>query len=287
MSLSPVAKSARPAETMSFAEVKANFVGIRSDQIFFSYYRCKKCELLYAPIYFNANQLADLYQTMPDNLMGEDKATVSKTHSGYVKWLSQKISSIDNYLEIGPDIGLVAREVQSRFNPETLVMVEPNKSAHSDLQENLSKEKLRIHEYLSGLKSNDKFDAVAGIHVFDHLLDPIESLIGIRAIATDQAKLFLVVHDEKSYLRKIMKSNWPPFCLQHPQLFNPKTLGQLLLKAGWQLEITSKSINWLHLDRFAKMGLGVIGLPTKWGKVLPSLEVPIRLGNILALARRA
>jgi hypothetical protein len=84
-----------------------------------------------------------------------------------------------------------------------------------------------------------------------------------------------------------MKSNWPPFCLQHPQLFNPKTLGQLLLKAGWQLEITSKSINWLHLDRFVKMGLGVIGLPTKWGKVLPSLEVPIRLGNILALARRA
>ena len=283
---SPVAKSARPAESMTFAEVKANFVGLRSDQIFFSYFRCRECELLYAPKYFSENQLAELYREMPDNLMGEDKATVSKTQSGYVNWLSKKVSQIDNYLEIGPDIGLVAGEVQKKFKVQGSVMIEPNKSVHNDLKENLSNSRVEVYEYISELKSSDKFDLMAGIHVYDHLLDPVKDLLEMRSHATDQANLLIVVHDEKSLLRKAMKSKWPPFCLQHPQLYNPSTLREILRKAGWELEHLSKSTNWWHLDHFAEMGSGVIGLPTKWSKILPSVELPTRLGNMIALARR-
>jgi rubredoxin len=283
---SPVAKSTRPAESMSFAEVKANFVGLRGDQIFFSYFRCKECNLLYAPKYFSENQLAELYQEMPDNLMGEDKATVSKTQSGYVKWLSKRLKSIDNYLEIGPDIGLVAGEIQNSFKVQGLVMIEPNKSVHKDLKENLSHRRVKVHEYINELESSEKFDLIAGIHVYDHLLNPLEDLLEIRAHATDHAHLLLVVHDEKSLLRRLMKSKWPPFCLQHPQLYNPATLRETLRKAGWELEHVTKSTNWWHLDHFAKMGFGVIGLPSKWSKILPSVELPIRLGNIIALARR-
>ena len=283
---SPVAKSARPAESMTFAEVKANFVGLRSDQIFFSYFRCRECELLYAPKYFSENQLAELYREMPDNLMGEDKATVSKTQSGYVNWLSKKVSQIDNYLEIGPDIGLVAGEVQKKFKVQGSVMIEPNKSVHNNLKENLSNSRVEVYEYISELKSSDKFDLMAGIHVYDHLLDPVKDLLEMRSHATDQANLLIVVHDEKSLLRKAMKSKWPPFCLQHPQLYNPSTLREILRKAGWELEHLSKSTNWWHLDHFAEMGSGVIGLPTKWSKILPSVELPTRLGNMIALARR-
>ena len=283
---SPVAKSARPAESMTFAEVKANFVGLRSDQIFFSYFRCRECELLYAPKYFSENQLAELYREMPDNLMGEDKATVSKTQSGYVNWLSKKVSQIDNYLEIGPDIGLVAGEVQKKFKVQGSVMIEPNKSVHNDLKENLSNSRVEVYEYISELKSSDKFDLMAGIHVYDHLLDPVKDLLEMRSHATDQANLLIVVHDEKSLLRKAMKSKWPPFCLQHPQLYNPSTLREILRKAGWELEHLSKSTNWWHLDHFAEMGSGVIGLPTKWSKILPSVELPTRLGNMIALAQR-
>ena len=283
---SPVAKSARPAESMTFAEVKANFVGLRSDQIFFSYFRCRECELLYAPKYFSENQLAELYREMPDNLMGEDKATVSKTQSGYVNWVSKKVSQIDNYLEIGPDIGLVAGEVQKKFKVQGSVMIEPNKSVHNDLKENLSNSRVEVYEYISELKSSDKFDLMAGIHVYDNLLDPVKDLLEMRSHATDQANLLIVVHDEKSLLRKAMKSKWPPFCLQHPQLYNPSTLREILRKAGWELEHLSKSTNWWHLDHFAEMGSWVIGLPTKWSKILPSVELPTRLGNMIALARR-
>lgn len=285
VSNTPVAISARPAESMTFAEVKANFVGLRSDQIFFSYFRCNECALLYAPKYFTDTQLAELYQEMPDNLMGEDKATVSKTQSGYVKWLSKKVSRIDNYLEIGPDIGLVAGEVQRKFKVQSSVMIEPNKSVHNDLKENLTNGRVEIYEYISELKSGDKFDLMAGIHVCDHLLDPANDLLELRSHAADHANLLIVVHDEKSLLRKIMKSKWPPFSLQHPQLYNPETLGKLLLRAGWQVEFVSKSTNWWNLNHFAKVGSSVIGLPVGWSKFLPAIEVPMRFGNIIALAK--
>lgn len=282
----PVAKSSRPAESMSFAEVKANFVGLRSDQIFFSYFRCKECDLVYAPKYFSERQLTELYREMPNNLMGEDKDTISKTHSGYVKWLSKKIDFIDNYLEIGPDIGLVAREIRETFDIQDLAMIEPNKVVHNELKENISHERVKVYEKISELSSSVMFDLVAGIHVYDHLLDPVKDLLEIRTHAIGEANLLIVVHNEDSVLRKVMKSKWPPFCLQHPQLYNADTLGKLLAKAGWHLQYVSKSRNWWNLDHFAKVASEIVGIPAGWSKIFPAVEFPIKLGNIIALAKR-
>ena len=63
---------------------------------------------------------------MPDNLLGEDKSIISKTHQGYVKQISKKIEKSNSYLEIGPDIGLVTRSVISQFEPNKVVLIEPN-----------------------------------------------------------------------------------------------------------------------------------------------------------------
>ena len=281
----PEVSSPKRAEMLSFQEVKSYFIGLRNEQVFFSYNRCQNCGLLYCPRYFSEEQLKILYSEMPDNLMGEDKATVSKTQSGYVEWLSRRVNSIESYMEIGPDIGLVAVEIQKRYEVVNSAMIEPNRSAHRALRENLLKGKLQVYEYISEVSVLEKFNLIAGIHVYDHLLEPMKDLIELRNHAQDDAELLLVVHDEKSFLRRVMKSKWPPFCLQHPQLYNSKTLGELLLRAGWRLENLSKSTNWWHLDHFAKMGSAVVGLPTSWSKVLPSIEFPTRLGNMIALAR--
>ena len=48
----PESSAQKPAERMSWAEAKSYFIGLRNDQVFFSYYRCDNCELLYCPWYF-------------------------------------------------------------------------------------------------------------------------------------------------------------------------------------------------------------------------------------------
>ena len=110
----PESKAKFPAEECSWEQIKDAFVGIRNDQIFFSFYRCLDCGLLYCPWYFTKEQLDALYSEMPDNTMGEDKRTASKTQSRYARKIVKISNNVKSFLEIGPDIGLIAKEVITR-----------------------------------------------------------------------------------------------------------------------------------------------------------------------------
>lgn len=284
--LSPLleVQSDRPAEQASFDEVASAFIGLRSKQVFFSYSRCQECGLLYCPFYFTAHQLAQLYAAMPDNLMGEDKSTVSKTQEGYVKLISRQIDGCNQYLEIGPDVGLVAKHISNYFDLDLAVMVEPNKAIHKELSLSISKSKRQsIFEHLAEIPFQ-RFDLIVGIHVYDHLLSPISDLSELRRISHSNTNLAIVVHNEKSILRKVLNKKWPPFCLQHPQLYSPRTLDRVLAEAGWDRVASQRTTNWWHLRHFVKLGSQVLGLPSSLSNFFPNFEVPFKVGNFITLA---
>jgi len=273
-----------PAEKMSWLEVKDYFIGLRKEQVFFSYYRCLDCKLLYCPWYFSTDQLSTLYSEMPDNTMGEDKSTVSRTQSAYARWIFKNEIDNDSYLEIGPDIGLVAREVVKVSSPNKISLVEPNKAVWEELWENVKVvNEIEITDSVSNLIGKC-FSLIAGIHVYDHLLDPVEDLMEVRLRSSSNGHLALVVHNESSGLRFLMQKKWPPFCLQHPQLYNPKTLANLLSAGGWNLIEVKRTSNWYHLKYFVKLGTSLIGLPSGISRIFPNIEFPIKLGNIIAIA---
>lgn len=280
----PESSAQKPAERMSWAEAKSYFIGLRNDQVFFSYYRCDNCELLYCPWYFTKEQIALLYSEMPDNTMGEDKSTVSKTQSAYAKWILQDGVIGDAYLEVGPDIGLVSKEVVTLGSPKRISFIEPNLAVRQELLDSASGvASVEVVDFIENLQDTD-FTLIVGVHVYDHLLDPIQDLKKIHACAGVGAHLSIVVHNEKSVLRKTLKAKWPPFCLQHPQLYNPKTLGKLLENSGWSARKIEKSTNWYHLKYFIGMGFSVLGIKDRISRYLPDVEFPIRLGNLICLA---
>jgi hypothetical protein len=282
----PESFAQKPAEKMSWDEVKSYFIGLRNDQVFFSYYRCEECDLLYCPWYFTREQIAVLYSEMPDNTMGEDKSTVSKTQSAYAKWILRDGVKVGAYLEVGPDIGLVSKEIAALGSPKRISFIEPNLSVRKELLVSVSEVvSVEIVDFIENLK-NTNFNLIVGVHVYDHLLDPIQDLKDIHTRAAEGAKLSIVVHNEKSSLRKILKAKWPPFCLQHPQLYNPKTLNNLLERSGWAAEKIEKSTNWYHLKYFVEMGLSVLGIKDRISLFIPNVEFPIRLGNIICLAKK-
>jgi len=100
------------------------------------------------------------------------------------------------------------------------------------------------------------------------------------------AKIAIVVHNEKSFLRKVLNKRWPPFCLQHPQLYNKKTLTNLLEKAGWTNVIIRPTTNWFSLDHFVKMGASILGLNPKYFFFIPKMQIPFRLGNMICIAEK-
>jgi len=274
-----------PAEEMDWKEAKSYFIGLRKDQVFFSYFRCLSCGLLYSPYYFTPEQIAELYSEMPDNTMGEDKSTVSRTQSAYAKWIMKSGVRNHKYLELGPDIGLVTRQIVKIQTPNSVSLVEPNRAVRDELLENIKPViNIEIVDFIQSLKT-DNFSLIVGVHVFDHLLDPLGDLKALRLRAEPGSYISIIVHNEKSILRRSLKAKWPPFCLQHPQLYNPETLRAILAKSGWEITKVSKTTNWYHLKNFIAMGASVFGITSYNSKFIPNFEVPIKLGNIICLAK--
>jgi hypothetical protein len=223
---------------------------------------------------------------MPDNTMGEDKSTVSRTQSAYANWImSRKNTSNKRYLEVGPDIGLVANQIVKINKPEFVAFIEPNRSIRAELLESVAVvESIEVVDFIDELTSKD-FSLIVVVHVFDHLLDPVGDLANLRTRVEVGASLSIVVHNESSLLRKIMGPKWPPFCLQHPQLFNPQTQKKLFKKSGWELVDVERSTNWYHLKYFVSMVASILGISTAISKIFPNIEFPIRLGNTISMAK--
>jgi len=115
------------------------------------------------------------------------------------------------------------------------------------------------------------------------LLDPLAMLEQIRAKLSPGGKLMIVTHNEQSLLRRATGVRWPPFCLQHPEIYNPHTMRKLLNRAGYQDVAVERSVNSFPIDFLAKQAAWTLGLRMK-RVPLPSTPISLRLGNILTLA---
>jgi hypothetical protein len=223
---------------------------------------------------------------MPDNLLGESKGTALKTQSRYAAYFSSGLADIENYLELGPDVGLVSKTISEKFKTKNAVLVEPNESIHEELRRNSTGfENLVITSGKNGLPENTNNELLVGVHVFDHLIDPVSSLKNLRSSASDMARIGIVVHDENSIISKLLKTKWPPYCLQHPQLYNRNTLNKLLEVSGWEIVRISKSTNYFHIDNIATMLFNVLGIKGDLKKLIPHIQIPIKLGNLIAIGR--
>ncbi len=273
------------AEMISFNDVREYFIGLRSEQIFFSYFRCHGCLTLYCPYYFSEIQLDALYSDMPDNLLGAEKSTAEKTQVGYFKFFQKKVANVSSYLELGPDIGLVTNEVFRRYQPTKTYLIEPNFAMHEILKSLSPESRLEIHRNLDDVLLQN-IDLTVGIHVFDHLLAPREQIKQIFSQTKPGGILGVVVHNESSLLRKILGKKWPPFCLQHPQLYNKKSLRRIMEDSGFEVLKISNSINHFSLKHLGALAIEIIGLPKFLVRFLPSIELPVMLGNQISVFRK-
>ena len=68
-----------------------------------------------------------------------------------------------------------------------------------------------------------------------------------KNLLTDNGKIAFVTHDFSSSLAWILKKKWPPFCLQHPQLYSDKVFKNLSKLASLNYIGSHKTTNWLDL----------------------------------------
>ena len=280
-----VVKSRNNASDLDLQQLSDYFVGLRANQSFFEYRRCIKCQLLYAPEYFSENELSSLYEHMPPNLVGDDLDVVEKTHTGYAKFISKRVKKADSLIEVGADLGLVTGPVVKNCGITRGTLIEPNQDVHAQLSNSVGENPaFEVVNYLQDAKQSEKYDVCIAVHVIDHLLNPLEDLIDIRKKMTLGGQIFIVVHNQRSLLAKLMGHRWPPYCLQHPQIFDPLSIAELLKHSGFSNIAVARTTNWLGLKHSLTTILSLLRVPSKMFNWVPNVALPIKLGNMIVSA---
>lgn len=132
----------------------------------------------------------------------------------------------------------------------------------------------------------NKLSIAVIIHALDHILYPRDLMQGIYQNLKPGGIVFIVTHDESSLLSRILRKKWPPYTLQHPQLFKPSTIQRLLKKEGFNILASKKTANHFPLTHLINGGLMALG----FNRInLPNLSrfiIPIKLGNIATIAQK-
>lgn len=279
--------SRRRAESLSLTALRPFWEGLFREKPFFSYYRCATCHLLYAPYFFEQDELASLYAQMSPNMDVVAADAVAATQRGYFEHAAARGALTGGFLEIGPDVGHIVRDAVQAGDFDHFWLFEPNVAVHPLLRQAADCRPATLLPDMDDLSAVPRasIGLAVMVHVLDHLLDPLAMLEKVRATLRPGGTLMIVTHNEQSLLRTIMGRRWPPFCLQHPLLYNPTTIGSLLIRAGYDNVSVRPSRNHFPVDFMVRQAAWTVGLrPPRW-LALPRRSIGVRLGNMIALAR--
>lgn len=287
--LSTKAVVSRPsALELSFEEVRPYWHGFFKKQIFFPYGRCAVCGQLYCPVYFRAEQLTGLYANMPDNTAGVDSAALRRTQGRYAATLRRHAPAGGDYLEVGPDIGMFTDAAFAGRDDTMLYLFEPNRAVWPVLARRFGADRCRLSDAMDDYSAvpDGSVGSAAMIHVLDHMLEPLQLLRRLAPKLAPGGVLVIVTHDESSLLARLLRHRWPPYALQHPQLFRPATIARAVTGAGLEVVTVAKTSNDLPLAYLARHGLAAAGLPHDWVPAVRRPALAVKLGNLITVARR-
>jgi hypothetical protein len=275
------------AETMRFDELVPHWNGFFKQKVFFSYARCSHCGLLYAPNFFEDSSLGKLYAQMPPNMDVVPIEALRKTQRGYFDVLRRYSALKGGYIEVGPDIGLFTENCVRDGSFDHYWLFEPNRNVLPALEKLVAGQTFDVIDDMFGFSRvpDNRVDAAVMVHVLDHLLDPVATLKELRQKLTGKGTLLIVTHDESSLLRKVFGARWPAFCLQHPEIYNPKSMRSLLAAAGFDVLTIQKTVNYFPVHFLAKHLLWALGLKVKSFPSLGNFAVGLKLGNMITIAQ--
>jgi len=107
----------------------------------------------------------------------------------------------------------------------------------------------------------------------------------VKASLEPGGVVLIVTHDCASVLARVLGRRWPPYTLQHPQLFSQRSLATLLQASGFEVIETIKTTNYFPLPFLMGAALTVFGLPERFVPAGDAPLVGLKLGNIGTVAR--
>lgn len=223
---------------------------------------------------------------MPPNMEVVPTDALRRTQRGYFETLKAHSTLEGGFIEVGPDVGLFTGNCvrEGRFDPYWLI--EPNRDVIPALSATMGSAHFHVTHAMTGYGHipDASAGAVVMIQVLDHLLEPLVALKDLRAKLRPDGKLLIVTHDESSILRRVFGPRWPAFCLQHPQIYNPRSIKALVELAGYRLIEIKRTTNYFPVEFLLKNLAWASGMKIDKVPSFGGLSLGLKLGNMITLA---
>lgn len=281
-----VIKSKTSPMNVSFSEIKEYWSGFFKEKIVFDYVRCKCCSLLYNSRYFDQDELNDLYKSMAPNMEIATESLIASTQVGYIDILDRYAKYDSGYMELGPDVGHFVKHIVKKKKNSSIVLIEPNISVHEKLANIGQCSSIQIFDDISIVDTlvDGSLSEVVMIQVLDHLLDPGDILERLNTKLKSGGVIFTVTHNERSLMAKVLGKRWPAYCLQHPQVYNKKSIANILNRAGFKVVDIKPTKNYFEIGFLLKQLAWIFGMKIELTHKLFRNKVGLKLGNIATIA---
>ena len=197
---------------------------------------CSGCRLLFASPAPTPDALAQAYGSA-DYDSQDEALYASRT---YKKLLADWIDDLPRgaALDVGAGDGAFLG-VLRELGFEELTGVEPSQAA-------LEAADAGVRPFIrEGVFDPSEFEAgefrlISCLHVVDHMSDPVAAMKGAHRLLSSGGALFVVCHDRRAPVNRLMGQRSPIYDIEHLQLFCRRSLAAVLGQAGFRaIEIRS------------------------------------------------
>jgi SAM-dependent methyltransferase len=257
------------------------------------YWRCRSCDLeaiwpLPAP-----NELVDYYDTAYRDgsykpFVETDGMLARRARSR----LGQVLPYVDpgRWLDVGCSTGeFVSAAINHGFEAMGIELAAPAVARAQQAGRPVFQSSIEAFE------SPNPFETVTAFDVIEHVTDPRQFLEHVLGLVASGGVLVLTTPNTKSLSRRLMRGRWYFYLPQeHLFLFTRRNLCSLLESAGFDVQVDrgiSKHVSMEYaMTQFSDLNpwlfkvFAAVRLVTP--RSLRELQIPLRLGEILVVARR-
>ena len=253
--------------------------------------KCQRCGLVYSNPRHKANAILHNYEEVVDDLYVEEREGRVLTFQRNLRPLEELMPPAQGrrLLDVGCHIGVFLEIAQER-GWETWG-VEPSRWAAREARSRGLQviEGTLDHAHLA----EESFDVITMWDVIEHLTDPLRGLKESLRLLKKGGLICIHTMNIESLLARLMGPRWPWLMEMHLYYFSPRTLGEMLKKAGFTVVKMVNQGRFLRL-RYLTTRIEPYSSPIAGGMSklvtafnLKEKAVPINLGDLFtAFARK-
>ncbi|WP_326541315.1 class I SAM-dependent methyltransferase [Pseudorhodoferax sp.] len=250
--------------------------------------QCPTCDLVYANEPPDQSVLAEAYHVSDfDSAQEADDAAAA--YDKAVRPVLAKLPGKEAALEIGTGTGVFLETLKSQ-GFKTLVGVEPSSAAIAAAPAH-RRPWIREAIFQESDFAPDSFDLICCFMTLEHVRDPHEIAAAASRLLKPGGAIALVTHDYRSGVNRLLGKRSPIIDIEHMQLFSPKSIGQLLVRNGFEsVEVSS------FRNRYAlRYWMRLLPLAVDFKKAvikgldafaMADLKLSFNVGNMLSIGYR-